>query len=59
MSQDMRDAIIIILCKNSGDRGDCNNYRGISLLSVVGKTFARVVLNRLQKLAERVYPEAQ
>ncbi|XP_076056371.1 uncharacterized protein LOC143034323 [Oratosquilla oratoria] len=29
------------------------------LLHTVGKAFARVVLNRLQKLAERVYPEAQ
>ncbi|XP_076030439.1 uncharacterized protein LOC143018741 [Oratosquilla oratoria] len=28
------------------------------LLHTVGKAFARVVLNRLQKLAERVYPEA-
>ncbi|XP_067879797.1 dynein regulatory complex protein 1 isoform X2 [Heterodontus francisci] len=56
--QDMRDANIITLYKN-GDRGVCNNYRGISLLSIVGKVFARVALNRLQKLAERVYPEAQ
>ncbi|KAL8581326.1 hypothetical protein ACOMHN_034405 [Nucella lapillus] len=54
--QDMRDANIITLYKN---KGDCNNYRGISLLSIVGKAFARVVLNRLQSPAERVYPEAQ
>ena len=31
----------------------------MSLLNIVGKVFARVVLNRLQKLAERVYPESQ
>lgn len=57
--QDMRDAKIITLYKNKGDRSDCNNYRGISLLSIVGKLYARVVLARLQKLAERVYPESQ
>eukprot|EP00745_Piridium_sociabile_P017972 TRINITY_DN26814_c0_g1_i26.p1 TRINITY_DN26814_c0_g1~~TRINITY_DN26814_c0_g1_i26.p1 ORF type:complete len:202 (+),score=51.54 TRINITY_DN26814_c0_g1_i26:351-956(+) len=53
--QDMRDASIVTLYKNKANRSDCNNYRGISLLSVVGKVFARVVLSRLQKLAERVY----
>nr|KAG5709927.1 hypothetical protein BaRGS_029969 [Batillaria attramentaria] len=57
--QDMRDATIITLYKNKGDRSDCNNYRGISLLSIVGKVFARVVLARLQSLASRVYPESQ
>ncbi|XP_018026545.1 uncharacterized protein LOC108681971 [Hyalella azteca] len=57
--QDMRDAKIITLYKNKGDRSDCNNYRGISLLSIVGKVFARVVLGRLQALADRVYPESQ
>ncbi|XP_037784721.1 uncharacterized protein LOC119580695 [Penaeus monodon] len=50
----MRNADIVTLYKNKGDRSDCNNYRGISL---VGKAFALVVLNRLQLLAERVYPE--
>ncbi|XP_046978621.1 uncharacterized protein LOC124544203 [Vanessa cardui] len=57
--QDMRDANIITLYKGKGDRGDCNSYRGISLLSVVGKLIGRVILSKLQCLANRVYPEAQ
>ena len=57
--QDMRDTKIVTLYKNKGDRSDCNNYRGISLLSIVGKIYARIILVRLQKLAERVYPESQ
>ncbi|KAI8519655.1 hypothetical protein Bbelb_029120 [Branchiostoma belcheri] len=57
--QSMRDANIVTLYKNKGDRTDCNNYRGISLLNIVGKVFARVALARLQVLADRVYPEAQ
>ena len=50
----MRDANVVTLYKNKGDRGDCNNYRGISLLSIVGKVFARVVQKRLQVLAKQV-----
>ena len=57
--QDMRDANIVTLYKNKGDRSDCNNYRSISLLSIVGKAFARVLLKRLQLLADRIYPESQ
>ena len=59
MPQDFKDAKIVTLYKNKGDRSDCNNHRGISLLSVVGKLYARVVLKRLQILAEDVYPESQ
>ena len=57
--QDMKDCNIVTLYKNKGSRSDCNNYRGISLLSVVGKLIARVILVRLQLLAERIYPESQ
>ena len=57
--QDTRDSKIITIYKNKGERNDCNNYRGISLRSIVGNVFARVILIRLQKLAERIYPESQ
>ena len=53
-TQDKRDANIVSLYKNKGDRSDCNNYCGISLLNILGKLFARVVLKTLQALAERV-----
>ena len=56
---EMRNAKIVTLYKNKGDKGDCNNYRGISLLSITGKAFARIILKRLHKLAERVLPESQ
>ena len=55
----MRDASIVTLYKNKYDRSDCNNCRGISLLSIVGKVFSRVLLTRLQILPVRVYPESQ
>ena len=55
----MRDANIVTLYKNKGDRSDCNSYHGISLLSIFGKLFERVVLTRFQILASRIYPESQ
>ena len=56
--QDMKDSKIITLYKNNGERNDCNKYRGISLLSIVGNVFDRIPI-RLQKLAERIYPESR
>ena len=55
----MRDANIITLYKNKGDHSDCNNYHVISLLSIIGKLFACIVLCRMQILADRIYPESQ
>ena len=57
--QDIRNANRVTLYKNKGDRGACNNYRGISLLNIVGKLFTKVVLMKLRVLAERIYPESQ
>ena len=47
---DMYDAKMY---KNKGTRSDCNNHRGISLVGVAGKAFARVVLPRLQNKKSR------
>ena len=58
-SQDMRDAKIVTLYKKKGDKSDCNNFRGISLLIIMGKLYARVLLVHPQQLVERVYPESQ
>jgi len=47
LPRDFRDAVIITLYKNKGEKSDCSNYRGITLLSIAGKILARVLLNRL------------
>jgi len=43
---DWKKGIIVPLWKGKGDRYDCNNYRGVTLLSVPGKIFARILLQR-------------
>ena len=57
--QDMRYSSIVTLYKNRGDRSICDNYWGISLLSIEGKLFAQIVICRLQKFADSIYPESQ
>jgi len=43
-----------ILCPifKKGDRRQCNNYRGISLLNITYKIFAILLYNRLSKIIE-------
>ena len=55
---DLVDPSITILFKK-GDRSQCGNYRGISLLSAVGKLLADIISQRLQRLAENIYPQSQ
>lgn len=42
-----------------GDRKVCGNYCGISLLSIAGKIFARILRARLQAIAENVILKSQ
>ena len=56
--QDWSDAVLVPIPKK-GDLIMCDNWRGISLLDVVGKVAARILQGRLQELAEEVLPESQ
>nr|VZI13380.1 unnamed protein product [Spirometra erinaceieuropaei] len=51
---------IIYLYKRKSNRQLCKNHRGIFLLNIAGKIFARVLLNRLnQDLEQGLLPESQ
>ena len=54
------DGFIIPVFKK-GDKNEVSNYRGITLLSTVGKLFTRILNNRLNDWADQynVYVEAQ
>ena len=52
------DAIIIPIPKK-GNLSDCNNWRGIALLEVIGKVVAKLLQQRSQVIAERELPESQ
>ena len=52
-------ACIVPLYKGKGDMYECSNFRGISLLSVVGKVYGRVLINRIRDKAENVIAEVQ
>nr|VZI29872.1 unnamed protein product [Spirometra erinaceieuropaei] len=58
--QDFKDATIVHLYKREGNRQVCDNHRGISLLNIAGKIFARIPLNRLNShLEQGLLPESQ
>ena len=56
--QDRKDATLIPVHKKRA-RNECDNYRGISLLSVPGKVLALVLLERMQVIVEPQLLEAQ
>ncbi len=58
MVADWKNAEIIPIPKK-GDLQKCDNWRGISLLDVVGKVLARIIQEQLQVIAERILPESQ
>lgn len=55
---DWKDALIVPIPKK-GDLQQCDNWRGISLLDVAGKVFARLIQERLSSIAERLLPDSQ
>ena len=47
MPEDWRSAGIVPLHKSKGERTEYKNYKGIRLLSMVGKIYARILVDRV------------
>ena len=57
--EDWKSACIVPLYKGKGDRRECGSYRGISLLSVVGKVYGRVLIERVIECTDKAIGEEQ
>ena len=57
--QSWKLADVVPLYKNNGKRSECGNYRGVSLLSVLGEVFASIILNRCKDAIDQVLREEQ
>ena len=55
---DWKNGIIIPLPKN-GDLTECSNWWGITLLSVLGKVFARILLNCMKNAVDQLFWQQQ
>ena len=56
---DWMRAIIVPIYKGKGDRSDCRNYRGISLLSIPGKVYGRILIEKVRSMTEGLIGEEQ
>ena len=52
-------AIIIPIYKGKGDRKECGSYRGISLLSIPGKVYGRILIERVTEMTESKISQEQ
>ena len=50
---------IIVKLPKIGNLTDCNNWRGITLLSVPGKILCRVMLDRVKTAVDKILREEQ
>lgn len=53
------EACIVPLYKGKGDKYECGNYRGISLLSVIGKLYGRILIGRITAVTDCAIGEEQ
>ena len=53
LSEEWKESIIVLLHKK-GDKTDCNNYRGLSLLSTTYKILSNILLSKLIPYARKL-----
>lgn len=56
---DWKKALIVPIYKNKGNKKDCNNYRGISLISNAMKILEQIIDKRLRATLENTLYESQ
>ncbi len=59
VSEAWSKVIIVPLYKGKGKREECNNYRGLSLLSVPGKIYGRILNERMMKITDKSVGDEQ
>ncbi len=59
MLEDWRKGIIVPLYNGKDNREECNNYRGISLLSVPRKVYGRILNERMIKITDKSVGDEQ
>jgi len=58
MPEEWKGSIIVPIYKK-GDKIDCSNYRGVTLLSTTYKILSNILLSRLTSHAEEIIGENQ
>jgi len=57
--KDWQEACVVPVYKGCGNKNECGSYRGISMMSVVGKLYGRVVIERIKNITEGLVGEEQ
>ena len=57
--EDWQNALVVPIWKKKGSKKDCSTYRGISLLSHVGKLYAKILEQRTRAKTEHLLSDAQ
>ena len=50
--EDWQEACVVSIYKRKGERCECKNFRGISLLSIPGNVFGKVGIERIRDVTE-------
>jgi len=58
LREEWKESIIVRICKK-GDKRDCSNYRGISLLPTMYKILSNILLSRLTSYAVEIIGDHQ
>src|SRR5215469_5652612 len=57
--KDLQEACVVPVYKGRGNKSECGSYRGISMTSVVGKLYGRVLIDRVKNITDGLVGEEQ